>query len=497
MAAQIELFLADEAAAKRLGEDIALALRPGDLIALNGDLGTGKTTLARALIRAMAGDPVLEVPSPTFTLVQAYDTRIPLYHFDLYRLSDSEELEELGLSEALQFGAALVEWPERAKLSAGVTVHLEHEGDGRRAIISGEVAALARVARSLAIRDFLGANGWGEAARRYLLGDASARAYETVDLPGEPRRILMNSPELVLGPPVRDGKPYAIIAHTAQTVSAFVAIDHALRDAGVSVPEIYASDLAQGFLLVEHLGSDTFLEDGKPVAERYAAAAQLLAYMHRHDWPTEIEVGGARHSIPPFDREAMLIEVSLLMDWYLPYMRGAPASDALKAEFEALWNAALDRIATAETSLLMRDYHSPNIVWRATRTGNDRLGILDFQDAMIGPTAYDLASLAMDARVTIPDEIETETVEAYASARAAAGAFDRRTFALAYATMAAHRNSKILGGFVRLDRRDGKPIYLKHLPRIREYVRRAFRHPQLAELRDFYERNGLLSEDAA
>lgn len=499
MALQIEMFLADEAATSKLGEDIALALRPGDLIALGGDLGTGKTTLARALIRAVAGDPVLEVPSPTFTLVQPYETRIPIWHFDLYRLSGPEELEELGLPEALEAGAALVEWPERAVLpDSAVTLTLAHEGDGRRVTIRGSSPALDRIRRSLEIRGFLAAHGWGRAERRYLLGDASARAYETVHLAGEGPRIMMNSPPLVLGPPVRDGKPYAVIAHTAQTVSAFVAIDHALRDAGFAAPKIYAADLGRGFLLTEHLGSVPFLKEGEPVAERYAAAAGLLADMHRHSWPTHLEAKGAHHTIPPFDRDAMLIEVSLLTDWYLPYMTGAPATEVLRREFEALWNAALDRIATAEVSLLMRDFHSPNIVWREERTGNDRMGLLDFQDAMIGPTAYDLASLAMDARVTISPELEARTVEAYVAERRASPApFDRAAFDLAYATMAAHRNSKILGGFVRLDRRDGKPFYLKHLPRIRDYVRRALRHPGLADLRAFYEGNGLLAEAGA
>jgi aminoglycoside/choline kinase family phosphotransferase len=193
----------------------------------------------------------------------------------------------------------------------------------------------------------------------------------------------------------------------------------------------------------------------------------------------------------------MLIEVSLLTDWYLPYMTGGHATEEFRRDFETLWNAALDRIGGAETSLLMRDFHSPNIVWRDDRAGNDRLGILDFQDSMIGPTAYDLASLALDARVTISPEMEAATVDAYVKARGEAGSFDRDMFALAYATMAAHRNSKILGGFVRLDRRDGKPIYLKHLPRIRNYARRALAHPGLSDLRIFYERNGLLAEEAA
>ena len=117
----VERLLPDEAATARLGQDLAAALRPGDVLALSGDLGAGKTALARALIRANAGDPDLEVPSPTFTLVQTYDVRVPISHFDLYRLGSSSELDELGFEEALREGAVVVEWPERAggRLPAG------------------------------------------------------------------------------------------------------------------------------------------------------------------------------------------------------------------------------------------------------------------------------------------------------------------------------------------------------------------------------------------
>ena len=110
----LERFLPDEDATTLFGEDIAVALRPGDILALKGDLGAGKTTLARSIVRALAGDAELDVPSPTFTLVQSYDARIPVHHFDLYRLGEPDELEELGLFEATEEGVALVEWPERA-----------------------------------------------------------------------------------------------------------------------------------------------------------------------------------------------------------------------------------------------------------------------------------------------------------------------------------------------------------------------------------------------
>jgi tRNA threonylcarbamoyl adenosine modification protein YjeE len=498
----LERHLPDEQATARLGEDIAMALRAGDVLALSGDLGAGKTTLARGLIRAMAGDAGLDVPSPTFTLVQSYQTRVPLHHFDLYRIAQAGELDELGLDEMLSDGAALIEWPDRAggRLPREtVTLELAQDGDGRHARISGSGSLSERIARSLAMREFLAGAGWGDASRHYFTGDASARSYETVMLGDEDPRVLMNSPRLVLGPPVRDGKPYAVIAHTAQSVAAFVAIDRALAEGGVSVPTIFARDLDAGFLLLDHLGSDSFLDhEGRPVAGRYAAAAELLAYIHGRTWSSTLEAApGVVHEVPPFDRDAMMIEIELLLDWYVPYATGRPAGDALRAGFRSAWNAALDRIESAEKSLMLRDFHSPNIIWRRDRQGHDRLGIVDFQDALIGPSAYDVASLAMDARVTVPPDIEQVAVNAYVAARKKAGPFDEAAFAEGYAVMAAQRNSKILGIFVRLNERDGKPAYLKHLPRIRAYLERALSHPALGELRGFYLRNGLIGDGPA
>jgi len=497
----IERVLADEAATARLGEDLAMALRPGDVLALSGDLGAGKSTLARALIRALADDPGLDVPSPTFTLVQSYDGRLPVHHFDLYRLADASELDELGFDEALAGGAALVEWPERAtgRLPGGtVTVALEQHGNGRLARLTGKGPPFERIARSLAMRGFLDRAGWGDAARRHFVGDASARSYEIVSLPGAEPRVLMNAPPLVLGPPVRDGLAYAEIARTSRTVAAFVAIDRALAAGGVSVPEIFAQDLDRGFLLTEHLGPGSFLDaEGRPEAGRYAAAAELLAFMHGQSWPHRLEAApGVFHVVPPFDRDAMLIEADLLIDWYVPAVTGAPAADTVRDGYRREWNALIDRLAAAETTLMLRDFHSPNIVWRPERKGHDRLGILDFQDALVGPSAYDVASLAMDARVTVPPEIEAATFDAYVAARQAAGPFDAEAFAVAYAVMVAQRNSKILGIFVRLDRRDGKPAYLKHLPRIRDYLGRALAHPALAGLRAFYEEHGIVEDRA-
>ena len=497
--AMLERRLADERATVLLGQDIAAALRHGDVLALQGDLGAGKTTLARGLIRALAADPVLEVPSPTFTLVQGYEARIPVQHFDLYRLSSVDELYELGFEEAGRHGIAIVEWPEKAggHLPAGsISIELSHEGEGRHARITGSPAAVARIERSFLARNFLTQAGWGNADRAYFAGDASARSYETVTVADKAQRILMNSPRLVLGPPVRDGKPYAEIAHTAQTVTAFVAIARMLREGGVAVPEVLEQDLERGFLLIENLGTGSFLDRaGRPVEERYRAAGELLAAMHAKSWPDTVEAApGFVHRIPPFDRDAMMIEVELLLDWYVPAIFGNPASPELRAAFRTAWHAVFDFLEDKERGFVHRDFQSPNIIWRADRKGHDRLGIVDFQDGLIGPAAYDVASIALDARVTISAELEGTVIDAYIAAREKLAPFDRNRFDEAYAILAAQRNSKILGIFVRLDRRDGKPDYLRHLPRIRDYLRRVMTHPSLSRLRALYEETGFLEE---
>ncbi|MDA4845311.1 tRNA (adenosine(37)-N6)-threonylcarbamoyltransferase complex ATPase subunit type 1 TsaE [Hoeflea poritis] len=498
----IEIALDDERATQRLGQDLALALRPGDCLALRGDLGAGKSTLARALIRCIAADPGLEVPSPTFTLVQSYDLRIPIAHFDLYRIADPDELVELGLDEALGDGAVLIEWPEHAgdALPSGRILIEIDEGpeDSRKVRLNGPDQAMQRIRRSLAIRAFLGAAGHDDADRQFLQGDASTRTYEAVTTAGGERLILMDAPKRLIGPVLRDGKRYAQIAHVAEDIRPFVAIGSFLRDNGFRAPEILARDLDTGFLLLEDLGRGGILDDqGLPVTARWEAAIDCLVALHRTDVPRHITIqDGTAHTIPPFDREAMLIEVDLYLSWYLPHKLGAEPSPRLREKFHAGWNGLIDRLENASKSLVLRDFHSPNILWQADRAGIERIGLIDFQDAMIGPAAYDVASLVQDARVAVEPVLRDRLVARYEHARRRDPDFDPVPFREALAIMECQRATKILGIFVRLKKRDGKPGYLRHLPRIEAYLRRTLAHPVLHPLHDCYTEAGITPSES-
>jgi aminoglycoside/choline kinase family phosphotransferase len=136
---------------------------------------------------------------------------------------------------------------------------------------------------------------------------------------------------------------------------------------------------------------------------------------------------------------------------------------------------------------VLRDFHSPNLIWLPERNDVARIGILDFQDALMGPAAYDVASLLQDARVDIPEELELALLGQYAYARRAVDpSFDTNAFVRCYATLAAQRATKILGIFARLDRRDGKPQYLRHIPRIWRYLQRSMAHAALTPLKTWY-----------
>lgn len=525
------LTVASEAETRLVAECFAAKAAAGDTITLSGDLGAGKSTFARCFIRALLEDDDAEVPSPTFTLVQHYDTpRFEVRHFDLYRLGSADEVSELDFDDPDGAIVRLIEWPDRA---AGelpderFDVVLE-EADGgetaRRVTIHAYGAAGAKLVRTEKMHAFIrgqgGEAGLGRLRVAPLQGDASARSYARLrfdrapstgeDGAGQPAwaggsALVMDMPRMGDGPVIRDGKTYSAIAHLAEDAAPFVAIAATLREAGLAAPEIHAFDGADGLALIEDLGDVTFaaaLAAGLDQGMLWNAALDVLIRLHGIRPPEAITVsrfGGLAHEMPRYDGDVLAAEVDLLCDWYWPLKTGAAMPQGERERFHALWRDLIDEVAwragdTTTQHWVLRDFHSPNLIWRDGRAGLERVGIIDFQDAQIGHAAYDLVSLAEDARLDVPKTLRDQLIERYCAA-----VFKDMTseaavkFRRAAAILGAQRNTKILGIFARLAMRDGKERYLAHIPRIQRYLGWDLADGDLTDLREWFGANPFLS----
>ncbi|MBU1212543.1 MAG: tRNA (adenosine(37)-N6)-threonylcarbamoyltransferase complex ATPase subunit type 1 TsaE [Alphaproteobacteria bacterium] len=506
----------NESHLRRLAEELAFLLRAGDIVTLTGDLGAGKTTFARALIRALARDPEHEVPSPTFTLLQTYRTeRLDVAHFDLYRLSAPEELDELGLDHVLRTGTALIEWPERADGRLPVDlldIALSDTGDNvppldkedvaaevRDIVVTGRGRAAGKAQRLEAMHKIIREAGFsGDTITVTALpGDASQRTYARVAWePGKPERtetrLLMDSPRQPDGPVLRDGKSYSQIAKLAEDVVPFLAIGTALHRAGLSVPKIDCVDIGHGFMMIEDLGDldyKTALAAGRDQKALWNDAVEALLILRglQADQPLQFH-DGEPHELPKLDRTILEIETALVSDWLWPAAHGSAPDAAQRAAYQAIWCPIFDEILDQPAGWMLRDYHSPNLILLEDREGPQRVGIIDFQDALQGPPAYDLVSLLQDARLDVPAALEAELLAGYCVKAAAADcSFDEARFRRTYALLGAQRATKILGIFTRLAMRDDKPRYLAHMPRIWGYLERNLTHPALRDLAQWYE----------
>jgi N-acetylmuramate 1-kinase len=488
--------LHDETAIAELAADVANLAGPGDLVTLSGGLGAGKTALARAIIRLLAGDQNLEVPSPAFTLMQAYDgLSFPILHADFFRIERPSDLVELGFEEACEGALVLVEWPERAdgflcaeRLDVALTIDKDRGADYRTVNMTGRGSFAGRVAYAKALHELLKRTGWRAAKREFMQGDASTRRYERLVKPGGETAILMYSPPRPDGPPIRYGKSYSAIAKLAENIRPFIAVGRGLRGQGLSAPEIFAFNESAGLAVIEDLGSEPMTDEGGIIEERYAMALAALALLHGADLSESLPLNeGETYRIPAYDIDALSIEIELLIDWYAPFIACAQLSSGAKATFVNLWRQAVQDIVSQRPVWTLRDFHSPNLVWLSTREGIAKVGVLDYQDCVLGHPAYDVVSLLQDARVDILQADELKLLAYYARLRREIDrGFDVEEFLGAYAILGAQRATKILGIFARLDERDHKPQYLAHMPRVEKYLSRNLRHPALAELKHWY-----------
>jgi N-acetylmuramate 1-kinase len=487
--------LATEAETQALAQELSLFLRPGMAMILKGELGSGKSTFARALIRALSNSrDEFDIPSPSYALVQTYDvTRCPVAHVDLYRTSSDAEVQELGLSDLFASHLLIIEWPNtkiESVAESRLTFEFTGTGTMRDVEISAHGACVGLLTRILAIEAFLKQKGWGKATRVFLDGDASSRRYERLQQ-GSSRAILMDMPTRPDGPPVKDGKPYSAIAHLAEGLRSVVAINDFLVEKGYGAPRILACDIAEGLALIEDFGDAVF---GKLRAEKQSmempmmAAIEVLSDIAGRNWPAQFEMRDKSiYTMNSYDEEAQLIEVDLLTSWFFPYVKSKSPGESQVSKFHQLWAAALKFTRPTKPVWVLRDFHSPNLIWRPEQSGIKKVGLIDTQDALLGHPAYDLVSLLQDARIDIPVEEEARLFNSYLEMRGKQASISTEEFGQAYAILGAQRATKILGIFARLAKRDGKLVYLKHMPRVSGYLKRNLQHPALADLLNWLE----------
>lgn len=306
--------------------------------------------------------------------------------------------------------------------------------------------------RDAAKMEFLNRTDFAGGAVRTIAGDASNRRYDRVTRDGR-TAVLMDAP-----------------ASRGEDVGPFLAVARYLSGLGLSAPRILAEDRAAGFLLLEDLGDDLFARvaarDPGSEAAMYTAAVDTLAALHRAD---------AMPGLAHYDAATMTPLAALAYVWYLGESIGP--NDAGRSRFETAMRDALARHTTCSVTIL-RDYHAENLLWLPDRDGVARVGLLDFQDAMLGDPAYDLVSLLMDARRDVSPALAARMIGHYASGFG----LDRAAFETRYHVVGAQRNLRILGVFARLSQRDGKKHYVDLIPRVWDHMMVNLSHPALAEV---------------
>jgi N-acetylmuramate 1-kinase len=319
--------------------------------------------------------------------------------------------------------------------------------------------------RQQQIEAFLASHGWRRSHQRLLAADASFRTYHRL-ADGDRRAVLMDAP-----PPKEDIRPFALIS------------DH-LCSLGFSAPAVLAKDAEAGLLLLEDFGDDTFtrlLDHGVDPGGLYALATDVLIALHRRALDEAIPKG-----LPAYDAARYLEEALLLTDWYMPAVLGHSTSQPVRESYKAAWRDVLNALDDQPPTLVLRDYHVDNLMRVPKRKGLQACGLLDFQDAVAGPAAYDLASLLEDARRDVPARIKAAMLDRYLGAFAG---LDENAFKAAFTILAAQRHAKVIGIFTRLCVRDRKPVYLRHIPRVWRLLDSALRAPRLGPVALWFARH--------
>lgn len=348
--------------------------------------------------------------------------------------------------------------------------------------------------RSEALARLLEQTGFAAAERAPLAGDASTRRYERLILPDR-RAMLMDAPRSNESAPCPPGATpaerrllgwNATSRLAASRVEAFVAVANHLRALGLAAPEIYGADVEAGYAVIEDLGDSLYahvIPDGADENALYVEAARVLAAVHKAPVPQRLDApGGAPWPLLEYDALALEVNADLFVEW-LPKAADVRIDDSARARWEQVRDGLIVKALGFPRAFTIRDYHAENLLWLPQREGLQRVGLLDFQDAVRGWRAWDFAMLLHDARRDVSPDAADAAVRAYLEETGASEADFRRELCV----LGAINAMRILGIFARLAARDGKQRYLSFMPREWGHLARTLEHPSLADARAFVE----------
>lgn len=336
---------------------------------------------------------------------------------------------------------------------------------------------------------FLANAGWDRARIHWFDQDASTRRYARLTQPSGETAILMDAPRIEDDPCTPDmtlaqrqaNGWNAMTRLAASRVDAFVLIADHLRQAGLRAPKILAHDAPLGLAILEDFGEKRefarLIEKGMAEVPLYEQAAQDLAKLHRAAQPTLLSNGKDEWPVLEFDHIALGANADLFADWFHIYDDTARMTDADRARWEQVRDNLIEQAVAFPREFTLRDYHAENLLWLP----DERIGLLDFQDAVIGWDAWDMAMLTQDAR----REVSTDAADTAIRTYLAETEKDEAEFRERLAVIGTLNALRIAGVFARLMKRDGKPRYEAFMPRQKLMLARNLEHPSASEMRAF------------
>jgi aminoglycoside/choline kinase family phosphotransferase len=263
-----------------------------------------------------------------------------------------------------------------------------------------------------------------------------------------------------------------------EDIGRFATVAQHLLNIGFKAPKIIGMDREDGLLLLEDFGDKTFtrlIADGADDTTLYAMAIDVLIALHNHPRAASID-------LPLYDQDKLIEEALLLTDWYAPVVRHRTTNTKMRQSYITVWRDIIDSLPEPPTTLVLRDFHVDNLMCLQPVDGLWSCGLLDFQDAVIGPPPYDVVSLLEDARREIDSALVEAMKRRYLDTMPL---LDIENFNIWYKVLGVQRHCKIAGIFLRLLLRDGKPIYVKHIPRVTRLLERGLDTPVLWPLRQW------------